>query len=478
MSYNFRAYGVEQVYLLPPSILDWVAEEGLARFIYDTVTLLDEQGKLKEFYRGYAENGVGGKGYHPVMLLSVLLYGYCLGVNSSRQLSKAVESDVNFRFLSGNQQPDFRTLNDFRKRFLSGFQALFVRILELCLEVGLAKVGRVALDGTKIKANAALKQNRTREGLEKEVQKILQEAERLDREEDRQFGKDKRGDELPEGLRKSAERLARLKEAQKRLEEEAAEEKHTQQEKIEARAKEERETGKKKRGRKPKTPEEAVNRERKANMTDPDSRILKTRTGYIQGYNAQAAVDTDSQIIVGQLVTEEENDIRQLEPVLSAIEAQSGQKPDEVLADAGYSSEENLALETEETEFFIPNEKDWKGRKEEKEAKRNPQESIPENSAPEIVSETRPQDDPLEKMSRKKLMAEKLKTARGKDAYKHRGKTIEPVFGQIKETDSQGFSKFRLRGKNKVQGEWAFACTVHNLLKLFRSGKMKERKAA
>jgi transposase len=210
MSYNFRAYGVEQIYLLPPSILDWVAEEGIARFIYETVTLLDDQGKLKEFYSGYAENGVGGKGYHPVMLLSVLLYGYCLGVNSSRQLARALESDVNFRFLSGNQQPDFRTLSDFRKRFFESFESLFIKILELCMEVGLAKVGRVSLDGTKIKANAALKQNRTREGLEKEVQKILEEAERLDEEEDRQFGKDKRGDELPEGLRTSADPLARI----------------------------------------------------------------------------------------------------------------------------------------------------------------------------------------------------------------------------------------------------------------------------
>jgi transposase len=482
MSYNFIPYGVEQIYLLPPSILDWVSEEGLARFIYDTVTLLDEQGKVKEFYSGYAENGIGGKGYHPVMLLSVLLYGYCLGINSSRQLARALESDVNFRFLSGNQQPDFRTLSDFRKRFSESFQTLFIKILELCREVGLVKVGRVALDGTKIKANAAMKQNRTREGLEKEVKKILEEAERVDQEEDRQFGKDKRGDELPEGLRTSAERLARIREAQKRLEERAVEEERAQREKIETRAKEEAETGKKKRGRKPKTAKEAVNEERKANMTDPDSRILKTRTGLIQGYNAQAAVDTESQIIVGQLVTEEENDIRQLGPVLKAIEAQSGQKPDEVLADAGYSSEENLALETEETEFFIPNQKDWKRRKKEKEAGNNSQGSISEAfvlEVSEIDSQNLPSQEQIpEKTSRKKRMAEKLKTERGKEAYRHRGKSIEPVFGQIKETDSQGFSKFRLRGKKKVQGEWALACSVHNLLKLFRSGKMKERKAA
>lgn len=459
MSYNFKPHGVEQVYLLPPSILDWVRREGLARFIYDTMTMLEEKGKLKDFYKEYAENGVGGAAYHPVMILCVLLYGYCIGITSSRKLAEALEGDVNFRFLSGNQQPDFRTLSDFRKKHIERFEQLFVHVLQLCIEVGLAKVGRVALDGTKIEANASLKQNRTKEGLEKEVKKILEEAEKVDREEDEKFGKEKRGDELPEELQNPSERLERLKRAQRILEEREAAQKQKQQEKIEAREQEEKETGKKKRGRKPKPPEEAVDKEKKANMTDPDSRIQKTRSGrYIQGYNAQAGVDTESQVIVGQSVTEEENDLHQLEPMVDTIAAQAGKKPDELLADAGYSTEPNLELETEEMEFFIPGNKDWKRRREEKE-KGSPRGRFPKN------------------MSKKQRMARKLRTKRGKEIYKHRGKSVEPVFGQIKEPDIQGFNRFRLRGKPKVKGEWSLVCTGHNIMKLFRSGMMKQRPA-
>lgn len=463
MSYNFKAHGVEQMYCMPPSILDWVDEEGLGRFVYDTVTVLEEEGKLKGLYAGYAENGVGGEAYHPMMLLCVLLYAYCVGITSSRKIAAALEGDVNLRFLSGNQQPDFRTISDFRKRHVEVFEDLFVALLSLCKEVGLVKVGRVSLDGTKIEADAALDQNRTKEGIEKEVKKILEEAEKADKEEDERYGKEKRGDELPEDLRKSSQRLGKLKQAHRVLSEREAEQKQKQAEKIEAREEEEKATGKKKRGRKPKTPEAAVDREKKVNLTDSDSRIQKTRKGYIQGYNAQIAVDTQSQVIVGQDVTEEENDYHQLKSMIDKVEEQAGEKPEELLADAGYSSDENLELEAETgIEFFIPDKKDWKRRQEEKE-KGEPRGRIPKN------------------LSKKERMARKLRTKRGREIYKKRGKTVEPVFGQIKNQGGQNFRRFRLRSKRKVKGEWSLVCSGHNVLKLFRSGllrlKLKSRVA-
>jgi hypothetical protein len=371
-----------------------------------------------------------------------------------------LENDVNFRFLSGNQQPDFRTLSDFRKKFISLFENLFVHVLELCIEAGLTRVGRVALDGTKIEANAALKQNRTREGLEKEIQTILGNVAKTDREEDQEFGPEKRGDELPENLRDPSERLVRLRKAQKLLEVREEAQRKKQQEKIDTREAEEKKTGKKPRGRKPKPPEEAVDKEKKANVTDSDSRIQKKRNGaYIQGYNAQAAVDTESQIIAGQFVTQAENDLRQLKPMLEIIQAQSGKTPEEVLADAGYSTEENLALESVETEFFIPDQKGWKRRKELKD------QGAPKARIPKHITQ-------------KDRMARKLRTKRGQEAYKHRGKSIEPVFGQIKERDIQGFNRFRLRGIQKVLGEWSLVCTGHNLRKLFRSNRMKQQPVA
>jgi len=455
MSYNFKTYGVEQLYWMPPSILDWVDEEGLARFVYDTIKVLDEAGKLKGLYEGYAENGVGGEAYHPIMLLSVLLYAYCVGITSSRKIATALEGDVNFRFLSGNQQPDFRTVSDFRNRHIGVFEEVFVALLRLCKEVGLVKVGRVSLDGTKIEANAALDQNRTKEGIEKEVKKILEEAEKVDKEEDEQYGKENRGDELPKDLQSSSLRLEKLKNAHRILSEREAEQKQKQVEKIEVREQEEKTTGKKKRGRKPKTPEAAVDKEKKVNLTDSDSRIQKTAKGYIQGYNAQIGVDTQSQVIVGQDVTEEENDLHQLKPMTEKIEKQAGEKPQELLADAGYSSDENLEMGAEkEIELFIPDKKDWKRRREDKE-KGVPKGRIPKN------------------LSKKERMARKLRTKRGRKIYKERGKTVEPVFGQIKNQDGQKFRRFRLRSKRKVKGEWSLVCTGHNMLKLFRSGLLK-----
>lgn len=448
MSYNFHPYDDKQCYLLPPSIEDWVSEDSLARFVSDVIEHLDRDGKLSGFYAGYREDGWGRAAYHPRMMVKILVYGYCVGVTSSRKLSRSLENDVSLRYLSANSRPDFRTISDFRKNHLKVLSGLFDEVLRLCQEAGLAKMGRVALDGTKVKGNASLSANRKKDAIKAEVERILAEAEAVDAAEDELYGRDKRGDELPEGLRNPKDRLRRLNEAQARLEERERKAKQEQEGKIARREDEEQVSGKKKRGRKPKEPDEVVDREAKANITDPDSRILKTRTGWKQGYNGQAMADCESQVIVACDVTQEENDVRQLEPMLTKCEEQAGRRPDELLADAGYWSEDNAKLQTRETELFIATTKDWKQRKALRDAGA-PRGRIPKDATP------------------KDLMERKLLTKRGREAYKQRGSTIEPVFGQM---GTRGLREFWLRGIEKVQTEWSLWCSTHNLLKLWRSG--------
>lgn len=447
MTYNFLPYDPDQLYLLPPSICEWVAEGSLARFVSEVVDELDGENKLADFYASYRKDGWGRAGYHPRMQVKVLLYGYCCGVTSSRKIAQALENDVAFRYLSANQQPDFRTINDFRKAHLAALEGLFVEVLRLCREAGLAKMGRVALDGRKVAGNAALDQNRDKEAIEREVRRILAEAERVDAAEDQKYGPDQRGDELPEGLRTKEGRLRRLKEARARLEAEERQARQAQEDKIEARQAEEQSTGQKKRGRKPKSPDEAVDAEAKANLTDPDSRILKTRRGWLQGYNGQAMADCDSQVIVAQGLTQAENDVNQLAPMLSACEQQAGRRPTEVLGDAGYWSQANARLADETTELFIATQKDWKQRKALRE-QGAPRGRIPKNATAQ------------ERMERKLL------TQRGKAAYRQRGSSIEAVFGQMA---MRGLNRFWLRGVDKVRAEWSLWCATHNLLKLWRA---------
>lgn len=448
MAYNFLPYEENQVYLMPPSIIEWVSEGSLARFVSDVVDHLEEQGRIARFYKGYREDGWGHPAYHPRMLVKVLVYGYCKGVTSSRKIAQSLEEDVAFRYLSANQRPDFRTISDFRKDHFAQLDGLFVEVLGLCQEAGLMKMGRVALDGRKVAGSAALDQNRKRESIEAEVKRILEEAERVDAEEDERYGKDRRGDELPEGLRTKEDRLRRLRDASRRLEEAERQARQDQEEKLSRRDEEEKKTGKKKRGRKPKQPEEVVDKEAKANVTDPDSRILKTRKGWVQGYNGQAAADCQSQVIVGQDVTQEENDVHQLGPMLERCEEQAGQRPEELVADAGYWSEENAGLENDQTELLIATTKDWKQRKALRE-KGVPRGRIPKDA------------------TKKDLMERKLLTKHGREAYRQRGPTIEAVFGQMV---MRGLTRFLLRGVDKVRVEWSMWCMTHNLLKLWRSG--------
>jgi hypothetical protein len=325
----------------------------------------------------------------------------------------------------------------------------------------LVNVGLVALDGTKVKANASLGANRTYAWIEEKVQKMLNEAAVKDEEEEQRYGSDKRGDELPEELQDRGKRLARLKEAKDRLEQEAEEAASIQAQKIKEREEEERESGKKKRGRKPKQPDEKPQTESKANMTDPQSRIMKTRTGYVQGYNAQAVV-TEEQIIVAADVTQAENDKQQLHPMLEQAQAELSEagikdKIGTALQDAGYWSENNiLKADPEGPELLIATTKDWKQRK--------------------ILREKDPPRGRIPKgLSTMERMERKLRTRRGWNLYakhsssKRRGYIVEPIFGQIK--DIRGCDRFMRRGHVAVQSEWRLIAATHNLLKLWRSGK-------
>ncbi|MCG6535613.1 MAG: transposase, partial [Syntrophales bacterium LBB04] len=334
-------------------------------------------------------------------------------------------------------------------------KTVFNDVLLLCAEAGLIRLGKVFLDGTKIKAQAALESNRNLSQLGKEIETILREAAAKDQEEDRQYGPDRRGDELPEGFQNRQGRLTRLQEAKARLEAQAKEQRERQEEKHRQRAQEEQETGLKKRGRKPKDPEAAIDQEKKINITDPDSRIMKTRKGYVQGYNAQAVV-SEEQIILAADVTQEDNDCHQLEPMLKETDRNLEalgyiEKAGSLVADAGYFREDlDIAgLEKTGTQLFLATQKDWKERKTLRE-QGPPRGRIPSG------------------LSQRERMARRLHTKLGRSTYRLRGQVVEAIFGQIKSV--LGFLDFMRRGLPAVQSEWNLICAGHNLLKLYRSG--------
>jgi len=365
VAYNLLLCDREQGYLMPPSLREWLAEGDLAWFIVDAV----EQVELSGFYAGYRIDGWGAAAYDPGMMVAVLLYAYCLGIRSSRKIARALERDVAFRVVAANQQPDFRTICRFRAQHEEALERLFVEVLRLCREAGLVKLGVVALDGTKVAANAALAANRGYEAIREEVRKMLAEAKVVDAEEDGLFGPEQRGDELSQGLGRREERLKRLEEAKARLEQEAGEEAKTVEEHLAQRREEEARSGKKKRGRKPKVVASTPDWKAKANTSDPDSRIMKTPQGYVQGYNVQTVVSQD-QVIVAVGVTQEANDVQQLKPMLQTLErtlkaAGIQERPDTALADAGYWSEANVTAcsRPDGPELLIATTKDWKQRK-------------------------------------------------------------------------------------------------------------------
>jgi transposase len=425
MAKTFRPFDRDQMLLMPPSLADWVPEDHLARFVSDLVETLD----LRAIEETYSEER-GYPPYHPRMMVAVLLYAYCTGTYASRRIAAKLVDSVGFRYLAAGNTPDFRTISDFRKRHGEALAALFVQGLRLCRQAGLVKLGRVAIDGTKIKANAskhkAMSYRRMQEkeaALEREVADLLRQAEAADREDDQRYGVDRRGDELPAELARRETRLAKIREAKAALE-------------AEARAQAERE------GNDPKAARPADKAQR--NFTDPESKIQKTADGFIQGYNAQVAVDEAAQIIVAQHVTPMAADVNELLPTVTAMTTTLHRKPQRVLADAGYWSEANvLALDAKGIDAFIATKRD-------KHSEGRP---------------AAPRGRPPKTLSLRERMARKLATLRGRATYALRKAIVEPVFGQIKQ--ARGFRQFLRRGVERAGQDWAFICLSHNVLKLY-----------
>jgi transposase len=450
--YNFFPVNRDQGFLMPPDLREWLPEGDLAWFVLDAVDQMD----LEPFYARYRADGWGHAAYEPSMMVALLLYAYCLGVRSSRQIERLCERDIAFRVICANHVPDHSTIARFRQVNEDALAGLFTQVLRLCAEAGLVKVGLVALDGTKIKANASLAANRTYAWIEAEVKRMLEEAAAKDAEENELYGPDRRGDELPPDLQDRGKRLSRLREAKERIEREAAAEAAERAKEIEKRAEEEKKTGRKKRGRKPKEPNDTPQAEAKANITDPGSRIIKTRTGHLQGYNAQAAVTRD-QIIVAADVTQEENDVQQLHPMLEQTqeELSAAGVEEEIgvaLADAGYWSERNIQeADPEGPELLIATTKDWKQRKQLRE-KDPPRGRIPKG------------------LSLRERMERKLRTKRGWKLYSQRSRIAEPVFGHAKVV--RRCDRFMRRGRIAARSEWRLISATLNLLKLWRSGRV------
>ena len=432
MGKSYRPYYPDEELLLPPSLRDWLPENHLAYFVSDVVDNLD----LSAMDAVYGDEKRGQPPYDPLMMTKVLVYGYCVGVFSSRKIERRLVEDIAFRVLAADNQPNFRTISDFRKIHLKTLAGLFEQVLQIALEAGAMKVGRVALDGTKVKANAskhkAMSYDRMQEKekqLKAEVKQLLEQAEAADAAEDARYGKDRTGDELPAELERRETRLKKIKEAKRALQERARQQAVTE--------------GSDPQQAKPKDKDQY-------NFTDPESRIMKGADGFVQAYNAQAAVEPDLQLIVGQTVTQAANDKQQLMPLVEVIEQQSGQRPEEVLADSGYCSEPNLeALESAQNperriEGYVATERQKHGEH---------REPCPKGPLPKEAT-------------RVDRMRRKLKTKAGKAVYAARKAIVEPVFGQIKQ--ARGFRQFLLRGIEKVRGEWSLVCLTHNILKCYR----------
>lgn len=444
MSKRYRKWTPDQVWLFPPSPRDWLPEGHLVYFLMDVVGQID----IDPIFAHYEKTPQGQPPFHPRMMLTLLLYAYCTGVFSSRKIMARCESDAAFRVIVGGDVPDFRTISDFRKIHLPVMKVMFVEVLRLCAEAGLVKVGRLALDGTKIKANASRhkamsydRMTQEEQRLQNEIAELLATAEATDDAEDERHGKNRTGEELPAELARRESRLKKIQEAKAALEEQARQRAREAAAKLEAEG-----------GTPRKDPEEAVPKDKdQRNFTDPESKIMKTSNkGFDQCGNAQA-VANEQQIIVAADVTNQANDVRQVEPMLAQTQANLAaagvdEQPKELLADAGYFSEENVnATQASAIDPIIATQR----------LKHN--EAIPESPTGRT-----PRD-----LSAKQRMARKLRTKKGRETYSKRKWMIEPVFGQIKAC--RHFLHFQLRGLEQMQGEWTLVCLTHNLLKLFRT---------
>lgn len=450
---NFRRYDKDQLLLLPPDMNAWLPEGDLAYFIMDIVDKLS----LAAFYNRYDASRGGQPPYNPHMMVNLLLYSYCVGTVSSRKIEAATYDSIAFRVITADQHPDHDTIAEFRKRHLKALAELFVQVLQICQQAGLVKLGHVALDGTKVRANASKnkamsygRMEKTAKELEEEVQSLLHQAQQTDENEDTKYGKNKRGDELPEELSFKQSRLRKIKEAMEALEKEAEVKAEARREDIRQQEEQLKKDGKNRRGKKPAEPDNKPKSKAQRNFTDPDSRIMKNGAtkSFEQSYNAQAAVDSTSQVIVASSITQNANDVKEVVPMLEEIkENTGGQKPKKISADSGYFSEENVKhLQAEEVDAYIATKRD-------------------KHSSPKPES-------PLGRIPKsatlKERMERKLRTLKGRSTYSKRKTIVEPVFGQIKE--ARGLRRFSMRGLENVSREWDLICLTHNLLKVFRSG--------
>jgi len=446
---RFRFFDPDQQFLLPPSLDEWLPGEHLARFVAE---LVDEHLDLSRFLAVFTE-GRGAPPYDPRVMLRVLLYGYCTGVRSSRRLEAACTDVVAFRWLAAGSAPDYRSIARFRKRHLSALGQVFVQALGLCQAAGMVRLGRVALDGTKLRANASRRKamsyarmNEKEKILAQEVSDLLAEAEAIDRAEDAKFGKNRRGDELPDQLRRREDRLATIRQAKQALEAQAAQ---AAAERSRARSAERGEDAATAEAKAEMAAAKAVPKPKaQRNFTDPESRIMKTSDGsFHQCYNAQAVVDAQCQVIVATDVGDCAADVAHLIPMTEQTTANTGQAPQQVLADAGYCSADTLdaaAQFTAEhgTEFFI--------------ATGRAKHDDPEPVAPR---------GPIPKNATlKQRMARKLKTKTGRSAYARRKVIVEPVFGQMH--TRQNAKQLLLRGLDQAKAEWLLLAACHNLRKL------------
>jgi len=444
MAREFLPYDLDQQYLLPPSLKEWLPAGHLAFFVSDVIDSLDLSAIMGEYQKDELR---GRPGYHPAMLTKLLIYGYAQGKTSSRKLERSTYEEVPYRVLAGNTHPDHDSIAAFRKRHLSALAGLFTQVLRLCQEAGLVRLGHVALDGTKLKANASKHKAmsyarllRSEEELRREVERLLADAEREDQREDELYGH-ARGDELPDELAFRESRLKKIREAKAALEEEARrqaeEEARRQKERTEEREEKEAARGRRFGGRPPRIPDPGTATPRphkQKNFTDPESCLMKDGAtgGYVQAYNAHLAVDEESQVIVGCTLSAQPSDAAGFLPLLAETETQAGRLPKKISADTGFYSRDNLlGAEARALDCYIP--------------------------PPRLVSDC---------LSEK--MREKLKEPAGADLYRRRKTVVEPVFGQIKEI--RGFRQVSFRGLQAVRDEWSLVCLTHNLLKLFRAG--------
>jgi transposase len=443
MSKTFRSWDVDQGWLLPPSVQEFVPAGHLAHFVRDTV----REGLDLSAVRGVYEVDRGQPPYDPGMMVALLLYGYSRGVYSSRRLAQGCEERVDFMAVTGLNRPDFRTISEFRRRHLAALSGLFVQVLKLCQAAGLVKLGHVAVDGTKLKANAsrhkAMSYGRMKTAepkLAAEVAQWLARAEAADAAEDGEHGAERRGDETPDWMADKQRRLERIRAAKAQLEAEAAADRADFDPDGPGPSSGMRERGDRKttpQGAPPAPPPDKAQR----NFTDPDSRIQPTRDGFITGYNGQIAVDGAYQIIIAQRLATNPADFGALVPLIDQAKANLGRKLKEVSGDTGFATEANLQAMAERkiNAYLTP------GRS--------------KHGADHAAGHRTLLKKPL-----MAAMAQKLRRGGRRSRYRLRKQIVEPVFGHIKH--ARGFRQFLLRGLVKVRAEWSLICTAHNLLKL------------